>query len=155
VLVLEGRDFTAKFRLTMAQDIDLEKPYPVWTPTLGDVVLFVSGRHTSREQWVPIGDGFQGRVEVSIPTEQREHPDGRQCKECRIYDPATGKDMFTKKTHEFVNGGLSELEWTITAEAESRDAAPLTENNVGWCFKTKSLVAGNAPACVEQFKEKK
>jgi len=149
-----GRAFQGALKAIKTKDINLpadQQEYVSYVPTAGGKVLTASGRHSGVTVWTDLGDGWHARVKVVTPTERREHPEGRECQECRVYDADTGRDMFTKQTHQFVNGGLSQMEWQIHAEAESRGAAPLTESNVGWCWKTKSLVAKNSPACVEHF----
>jgi hypothetical protein len=157
-LVVEGRTLYAYFKKLVTKDINLppgQDSYDSWVPMVSGRVLAASGRHAGHTIWQDLGDGWEGRVEVVQPkTPRRVHPEDRVCQECRVFDVNTGKDMFTKKTHHYMNGSLSELEWEINAEAETRGAAPLTENNVGWCWRTKSLVAKNAPACTDQFVEK-
>lgn len=156
---IDGRKLKLAFEGIEAEDINLPpgvRTYKAWVPTIDDVHMFTSGRHVDVEVWIPLPGkpGWSGLVKLVQPTATRIHPEGRECRECRVFDQDTGRDIFTRQTHQYVNGSLSQLEWQIHAEAETRGAAPLTENNVGWCWRTKSLVARNSPACVEHFMEK-
>jgi hypothetical protein len=94
---------------------------------------------------------------VELPTDSvRTHPEGRECGECRIFDPRTAQDLLDHGAEHFQNGSpLSSLEWQAMGEAEARGLPPLTRSNMGWCWRTKALVANNAPACVEHFLERR
>jgi hypothetical protein len=157
-LTVDGRVFYASLRRLDTKDINLPpgmESYPSWVPVVAGCTLQVSGRHTDIIHWTSLGDGWHGRVEIEQPPpERRQHPDGHQCGGCRVFDGPSGREMFTKQSHHYANGSLSETEWKINAEAETRGAPPLTEANVGWCWRTKALVARNAPACTEHFVEK-
>ena len=154
---MDGRILYAYLDRVDSQDSNLPpgmKTYPSWIPKVSGCPLPASGRHSDITIWQDLGRGWQGRAEVVPPkTARRVHPDGRECGECRIFDGPSGKEMLTKPTHQYANGELAMLEWQIVAEAEYRGGSPLTGSNVGWCWKTRALVAKPSPACEKHFME--
>jgi len=156
---VDGRILYATLKQSQARDVNLPagmESYPVWIPTISGRDVHASGRHSDHVSWTDLGEGWQGRAEVLQPEAvRRVHPEGRECGECRIFDGPSGREMMTKVTHTFTNGpGLSSVEWEINAESETRGGPPLTPASVGWCWRTKSLVAKNSPACEKDFMEK-
>lgn len=157
-LVVDGRILYASLRAVKCRDVNLPvgmNSYTSWIPVVAGRPLHASGRHSDIVAWADLGEGWQGRAEVLQPeTPRRVHPDNRECGQCRIFDAPSGKDMLTRVTHLYANGGYSAKEWEINAEADTRGGPPLTPTNVGWCWKTKSLVAKGSPACEKDFMEK-